>query len=257
MKPEFPRRLTASITGIDGAGKSTVSELVTETLSKDVQIAKLSRPVYSVKGGVKTAEYTKCMAVVDRIHEFADKRENRQLSLAANALDVILQGRVIEPGLRKKVNPDIVLGTRDYLIDPSVYSIFYAGFLGKKPPEERLEVFQKITGSRVRDIVFFLTVPPNEAVERIEKRMAEEREKSENVMREKWRHIHEQPHYLDQLQQEYYSVLKVVPQKGPVKIYEIDTTTKNKEQVADYISLTLREHLRKISKFSLPIPKTA
>lgn len=242
--------LTASITGIDGAGKSTVSEMVTASLSPDIRIAKISRPVYTVTELGKEMRYVRLMKAVDKIHGIADRRTSKKLSLAANAVDVILQGRLIEPGLIKDINPELVLGTRDYLVDPAVYATFYSRLLAGRTTERRVNVFQGITGSSIRDIIFFLTVPPDEAVARIERRMEAEKVGEKNPSRLKWRHMHEEVEHLENLQAEYYKALDVMRKKGTPDICEIDTSRYTQSEVADIISSTLRSRIKSLRAIS-------
>lgn len=238
-----PLPLTASITGIDGAGKSTVSEIVTSQLPSDLRIAKISRPVYSVTEGNKDLRYVGLMGVVDKLHARADARRSKRLSLAANALDVVVQGRVIEPRLSRRVNANLVLGTRDYIIDPSVYAVYYSRLLARRPVEQRLAFFQKLTGSKLRDVVFLLTVPPDEAVARIERRMAEEASGESNSSRQKWKHMHEREDHLERLQAEYYTAIATLSKAAQPEVHVIDTSKNNKAQVADKITSVLESRL--------------
>lgn len=234
--------LTVSITGIDGSGKSTVSQGVSHELGRDFRLAKVSRPTYSVVEGEKQFHFQEMIRKIDQLHAIADRAKNKPLSVTANAVNVILQGRVIEPTVIDRVRPDLVLGTRDLLIDPSVYAIFYSPILGKRDMDTRISFFQKLTGAEVRDVIFFLTVPPDEAVSRINKRIADE-SRGATTDRSKWRHMHEHADYLDQLQNEYYDALDVVELRGTPNIYEIDTSYLPQAEVEDFITQTLRNEL--------------
>lgn len=246
MKEPY-RPLTASITGIDGAGKSSVSTIVTNQLPCDVRIAKISRPVYSVTDGKTQPKYTRMMGVVDMVHAFADEKRSKNLSLAANAIDVVAQGRIIEPGLIRNVRPQLVLGTRDYLIDPSVYASYYSKFLSGRSMETRLDFFKRLTGSSIRDVIFFLTVPPDEAVARIDRRILDEAGGETNPARLKWKHMHEREDHLTMLQSQYHIALDILRKREKPAIYHIDTSKYTKEQVADQITSTLETHLAKQS----------
>ena len=204
MNKENLNPLKVSITGIDGAGKSTVTGIVVTTLGQDNRVARISRPAYSIVEGYKQNHYQRLLNVVDSLHEIADRTCNKRCVLCANVLNVLLQGRIIEPGLIRRIKPDIVIGSRDYLIDPAVYAIFYSPLLAKKNMDDRITHIQRMTGIYFRDIIFFLTVPPDEAVSRIEKRIALERANSTKPERKKWRHMHEQTHHLSLLQPQYY-----------------------------------------------------
>lgn len=243
MAKEGFNPLKVSITGIDGAGKSTVTRLIAAELGQEQRVARISRPSYTIVDGVKKGRYQKLLGAVDGLHAIADRTENPRYVLGVNALNVVLQGRVIEPGLIRKVQPDIVLGSRDYLIDPSVYAIFYSRKLGKRDMDSRLDYMQRVSGMNFRDVIFFLTVPPDEAVERIERRIALERQDPTRPEREKWRHMHEQPEHLARLQHEYTSALEVAQQRSNAKVFELDTSKLGQEEVASFVAATLRDFL--------------
>jgi len=243
MSNERFNPLKISITGIDGAGKSTVTGLAASELGLDQAVARISRPAYSIVDGHKKDRYQRLLRTIDRLHGIADRTENPRYVLCANALNVVLQGRVVEPGLIRKIQPDIVIGSRDYLIDPSVYAIFYSKSLRRKNMDERISIMQQISGMDFRDIIFLLTVPPDEAVARIEKRIELEKKDPMRPEREKWRHMHEQPEYLEMLQYEYKDALGVVRRRSDAKIFELDTSKLGQEEVTGYVVSTVRDFL--------------
>lgn len=242
---EKVRPLSVSITGIDGSGKSTVMNSLAEDLGQDINLLRISRPTFSIVEGEKRNHYTSLLRSIDALHHIADKTASPSCVLAANTVNVVLQGRVIEPSLIRSQNPELVVGTRDYLVDPSVYAIFYSPRLADKPMDERLKLMHRITGLPYREVIFFLTVPPDEAVARIEKRIQEERQKTTGVEREKWRHLHEYPDHLEMLQKEYYHAFDVVKdQSAQTLVYEIDTTLYPKAEIADLIGSQIRQTLQ-------------
>lgn len=243
MKEIDPSYFSVSITGIDGAGKSSVSQDVAKELGQDFRIAKVSRPTYSIVEGEKRIHFQELIGKIDQFHAIADRARSKCLSVTANAINIVLQGRVIEPSLIQSMQPELVLGTRDLLIDPSVYAVFYSPLLGRQDMNKRISFFQKITGAQVRDAIFFLTVPPDEAVSRINKRIAAESITSQTPDRLKWRHMHEQADHLDVLQREYYSALDVMRQQGDPQIFELDTSYLSQAEVGNFISQTLHESL--------------
>ncbi len=244
MSKEEIHPLKVSITGIDGAGKSTVTDFLASQLGEEERVARISRPSYSVVEGEKQFHYERLLGTVDRLHSFADHTRKPKLVLGANALNVVLQGRVIEPGLINKIKPNLVLGSRDYLIDPSVYAIYYSPRLAERSMDERLSYMQQISGLDFRDVIFFLTVPPQEAVARIERRIeSESQHLSGDKKREKWRHMHEQEEHLSTLQRGYEDALEVVYQRRRTPIYEIDTTASNPQQITDFIGNTIKDFL--------------
>lgn len=237
--------LRAVITGIDGAGKSTTAGIIAERMGKEYRLVKPgpSRPVYTIVDGEKQYHYQRIIGLIDQLHGLADKTKKPEFIGAVNAINVCLNGRVIEPSLIRRFQPELVLGARDFYIDPSVYSIVYQPHLARKPMNERIDFLRTVIGAPFRDIVFFLTIPPEEAVTRIERRIAKERQNPGASEREKWRHMHENPETLALLQHEYYGALTELQTRSPVQIYEINTLGMPQLQVANFIAYTIRNHI--------------
>lgn len=235
-----------SITGIDGSGKSTATDAVALELGKHYRVARVSRPAYSVVNGVKNPYYQRLLGAIDSLHATADKTENLRYVLWVNALHVALQGRVIEPGLIKKAKPDILLTSRDYIIDPAVYTSVYAPKYSAQNMVRKIKHMQRITGLSYRDVVFLLTVPPDVAMKRIEQRIAKEKLNPGAAEREKWLHVHEEPETLGNLQSGYFNALKIIQalsEKTQIEI--VDTYQQGEDEVAKYILIALRNLLSK------------
>lgn len=238
--------LKVAITGIDGAGKSTVTDKLALELGGTYRVARVSRPAFAVINGIKYPFYQRLLKAVDALHASADKTENMRNILWVNALHVALQGRVIEPGLIKAIKPDIVLTSRDYIIDPAVYASVYAPTYCSQNLKRKIRHMQRFTGLSFRDAVFLLTVSPEEAVQRIERRIAQEKLKPGVAEREKWRHLHENVATLGLLQQGYYAALAEVKQQSDkVQIEIVDTQTLDKDGVFQYILVLLQSLLSK------------
>ena len=235
--------LRTVITGIDGAGKSTTAGIIAEQMGKEFKLVKTGRPVYTMVDGDKQYHYQRVIELIDKMHCIADKSKKPNFIGGVNAINVLLNTRIIEPLLIRRFQPDLVLGTRDFHIDPAVYSIVYQPYLAKKSMSERIDFMETVTGTPYRNMVFFLTVPAEEAVSRIERRIAKERANPGTSEREKWRHLHENSQTLTRLQGEYYDALKTIQTKAPIIIYEINTFGIPHMQVADLISETIREHI--------------
>lgn len=241
--------LRAVITGIDGAGKSTTAGIIAKQMGKEYILVKPgpSRPVYTIVGGKKQYHYHRIIGLIDRLHGFADKTKNPGFIGAVNTINVYLNGRVIEPSLVQRFQPELVLGARDFYIDPAVYSVVYQPYLASKPMGERIDFLKTVIGAPFRDIVFFLTLSPEEAIERIKRRIAKERITPGAGEREKWRHLHENPETLTRLQTEYYDALRAIQSRSPVKIYEINTSGIPQIRVADFIATIIREYIQNIT----------
>lgn len=244
MKTEVLTPLKASITGIDGAGKSTATDLVAGAIGTECNVVRVSRPTYSIVEGEKRDHYQAMLGLLDKLHELADVTQMRGAIMATNALNVIMQGRMIEPHMIYANNPELVLGSRDYIVDPSVYAMFYSPTLAKMSMTDRIDHMQDITGLEFRDVIFFLTVPPEIAIQRIEQRIESESKKRSKYGRKKWRHIHETQQNLGMLQVEYYNAFDVIAKKSSTKIYEIDTTRMDQVEVYEKIANTLSAFLK-------------
>lgn len=244
MSYEREHPLKIAITGIDGAGKSTTLNRVVEQLGPEVsRIVTLGRKPYSVVDNQKRCHYGAITFLVDHLHQVADHTYNRRAVLATNALNVVLQGRFIEPSLVRKVQPELVMGARDYLLDSAVYVVVYSRSLKRLDMEDRIGVLKRLSGIEYRNMIFFLTVPPDEAVARIEKRIAEDQSNPYLHERVKWRHMHENPETLDMLQRQYYDAFRFAQSKSPANIYEINTADLPQEEVVGYITDKLRDRL--------------
>ena len=247
MRIQTQSPLKCVVTGIDGAGKSTTTSKVIDRLQGEYRrIAKPgpSRPVYTVVNEKKTHYYSFLIKVIDFLHGLADKTQSRTLISGVNSLNVVLNGRFAEPTLTRMISPDLIIGARDFYSDPIVYSNFYFPHLAKKPIHKRIDFIRFLTGADFRDVMFFLTVPAEEATERIASRIAQERKNPYSSEREKWNHMHERPDILASLQMAYFDVLHALRERAPhMYVYEIDTSSHTQEEVTDFITETIREHL--------------
>lgn len=234
--------LTASITGIDGTGKNTSLQTAVDRLSPTYKIGVLGKPAY-VADNLTTRNiiHRRLTQGSDMIHMAANKRRLKPLSTLASALDVATQGRVIQRKL-ENTNPSLIVGSRDYIIDPAVYSIFYAGIIAGKTPSQRLDFFRIASGMHLRDVIFQLTVDPDEAVQRIFKREKEQSGGNTNI-RTPGRYMHEERGHLEKLQNEYPVILAEVQRQGVKNIYTVNTSKLSEPQVADVVTATLEQHL--------------
>lgn len=246
MIAQKDRPVTVSITGIDGAGKSTAEVMTTQILIKEHSILKPSRPVYTIIDGKKQIHYANATRAIDNLHHYADRWHSRTLVSVVNAFSLILSSRVFEPTLIDKYHPEVVMHGRDYYIDPAVYSIFYSPQLGSRPMEERVDRLQQMFRAPFRDMVFFLDLSPEEAVTRITARLARERANPQATEREKWQHMHENVSVLTLLRAEYYSALSFLEDKSPqTTVFRIDMMDKRREEVAECVAAQINLRLRK------------
>lgn len=237
--------LKVSITGIDGSGKSTTLGMVVEHLKHDNRIVKASNPpIYSVVGGEREYHYRRAIRTMNLLRELADQTHNRVYASAVNAAYVLLQGRIIEPTLTHKVNPTIVLGDRDLLIDPAVYAIYYSPQLAQKPLGGRIDFLKRLTGSPHRDIIFFLSVSPEEAMRRLNERTTKGDADLNQDGGSKHRYMHENSYHLTRLHIEYQVALEEIQRRSKTEVVHIDTSGTLQADVALLITGEIRKRQR-------------
>lgn len=185
-----------------------------------------------------TQIYRRTTEAFDRMHQFSDAVKNPQLIMAVNALNVVVQARMIERSAALRM-PDVMASSRDPRLDPSVYLSYYAPDALEKrlSMKERIDRVQRLTGVD-RNLVVLLKVDPRIAVDRIEDRIASEaRLRAESggdsaTMRDKWRHMHENVDDLSMLASGYDHAVAALQEVQPTAVAIIDTTEKEKEDVA-------------------------
>lgn len=216
-----------AITGIDGAGKSSVVREVVETLAREYKICVTGRPGDFRYKDTTVTEYKHISEKIRELHEFADKTKNKCLVGLANFVNVAFVG-FVERSMINKYNPDLVIIQRDMIIDPTVYSAYYFPKISKEMSiDEKLDYTKKVSNVTYRDLLIFLTVSANTAVQRIEKRNIEENRE--------WRHIHENEKSLEDLSNGYYNTLKVAHSREGLNVVEINTEKYTKEEIVDVI----------------------
>lgn len=222
----------ASITGIDGTGKDSVTDLAAELLGKEYDIVKVTPPVYSIRNGNKTFEFSTLLNTYDLMNEAAVRSRSNKAILFVNAVYVLLQTRIIEPSLVERYQPDVVIGARDMLVDPAVYASYYAkGTLGAKNERGRILTMHRLTKTPFRDSITLLTAQPRTALERIRHQMTENNEESHDT-RKRLLYAHEDHENLRLLAQSYNRVLDVLRTIHPTPVLEISTDEKTQDDVA-------------------------
>ncbi len=235
MKQQKQERqpLRVSITGIDGAGKDTIARNALQKLSEDgLRVMKLGRPAYLFVDGQQRQVYKRTTERIDAMHQAADVGRDARRIMAVNALNVVVQSRVLEKlAVQPKLGVDVLASSRDSRVDPTVYFDFYAsnGLQSTVDMRRRLRAMQHLTGIS-RDLIVLLKVDPDVAVERIESRLADEQKlriesgKEQAGMRDKWRHMHENVTDLGWLSERYDEALDLLQEVSPTPVVVIDTT---------------------------------
>lgn len=234
-----------AVTGVDGVGKSTATWHALEALAKENQlkIVKPNPPAELITPAGRINQYIGLYRLVDRLHGLADRRRSRTSILIVNSLRVALQGRIVEPGLVRRHRPDLIVTTRDLITDSAVYQVFYTPRQLLRPIPERIARAKRVSGTAYRDLILFLTVDPQEAMRRIEKRIEEEKAKAPEITRAHWLHMHENQKAILLLQAEYYQVIPYVRRQNPTRIIEVDTLEYSREEVSNIIAQEVRAYL--------------
>jgi len=237
-----------AITGPDGSGKSTTARMVALRLGEDFRVVQPgpSRPVYAVLNRRIEYPFQRLIHLIHRLHALADRTRLRFVVGAVNTLNVLVCARVIEPSMVQRFAPDLVLSGRDFRVDPCVYSSVYLPAFAELSLRTRLEWLGRLTGVAFNDVVFFLTVPPGEAIRRIDARIVAERSDPRSIAETRswrWRHIHEDPQTLAFLQREFFRAFDVLQGQWPVHVYEIDTSDLPQAEVVEFIVTTVRAYM--------------
>lgn len=236
------------ITGPDGAGKSTTARAVALQLGRDYRVVQPgpSRPVYAVVDREMKYPFQTMMKFIHWLHRVADETRKPALVGAVNVLNVLFCTRVVSPFFIRRFKPDVILAARDAWVDPSVYSSIYVPLFAKQSLERRIQQMKWITGVPSSHIIFFLTVSPEEAIRRINARIHAEKTNPEMIARtrsSRWRHIHEDPETLHYLQNEFFNAFRILQQRYPVQVREINSSAMPQSQVVDSIAGTIRGYL--------------
>ena len=223
-----------SIIGIDGSGKSSTALRAIHSLSYQFPICKTGRNPFSVWKG----DISYCLPGVANFFEGLFKRvdvhKKRQWIGLTRLLFVFFQGW-LEPYMIKKYHPDLVMTTRCMIIDSAIYGDFYYPSLSRKMGiADKLKLTRQYSRLPFRNLYFFLRTPVHTAMERIHRRISEDHPEV-TYGRDYWLHLHENEESLQLLDQKFRDTLQVAQSMAPFKIAEIDTVTRNEEEVAQCI----------------------
>lgn len=233
--------IETSTTGIDGSGKTTACLKASEKLAKDgYLVMDLSRPLIEYRGDAQVEHFGRLVSVINAMRVFADASNSRKIAFTANLAVVLLQTRLIEVIALQRVRPEITMTSRDYIIDPVVYATYYSKKLMADHKERRMKQTQLLTGSRHKDIIFWLTLDPEVAIQRIGNRSAD----SGAAVSSRHRYMHENVDSLRGLQEEYRSAFLVVQRVSPnTEIYELRSDRLDPDDIADNMTRHINSRL--------------
>jgi thymidylate kinase len=235
-----------SVTGIDGSGKSTSIAKVVDNISKEYLTAKIGRPTYVNGPNMNQKQYlfTNLNNTIDKAHSLADNIESKLLVASVSSLSRFAITH-IENGVFSKFNPEVTIYSRDKIVDPAVYSTFYFPFTKKWSAEIRINIAKNIQfNTKPSDTIIYLDIDPKIAVERIEKRIEEEKTKSSD--RNKWKHMHENVENLSSLRHFYEEALSHMEKKFNTEVITINVDNNTLNEVSSKIEDIIRKDLIKV-----------
>lgn len=234
-----------AIIGIDGSGKSSCFEGLLDTLSQNKSVAgigdkvlvsdnkgKLSVPKDILRVQFKSAlgilvkmckskftyEISKLTELVSRskIHDTILKRYKPEYVITDGSplINILAWGRYYHP---EHFNEKECLNATSYLAGRKKISSNEASYFLKHIPE--LILINRIYRARLKipDVIIFLKIDPEEALERIRSRGKEIQ-------------VHERKDFLNRLQEAYVFVCKMMRQEFAVKVFEIDVSALTKNE---------------------------
>ena len=95
----------------------------------------------------------------------------------------------------------------------------------------KLKIAQQWSRLPFRDLYFLLGTPIQMAMDRIHKRISQDHPEL-SYGRDYWLHLHEHEDILRFLDQKFRETLLVAQAMAPLKVIEVDTSSRNEEEVA-------------------------
>lgn len=131
------KKSSVAITGIDGAGKSTVSAKIREALkSKGISDSLVMRcPVFHETPNAPLAELSRDL---DAFSSIADELKSVELKAIAQFIQTTLFGYV-KNNLTETFGPDLLIHERHAVIDCYAYGRFYAELMDSPPDQKQYE----------------------------------------------------------------------------------------------------------------------
>lgn len=229
--------LKVSVTGIDGAGKDTVTEAVLADIarSEGLVTAKLGRPSLQFEGSEVQDIFPWITGFYNRCHLYTQEKKMSLSAAAVNALYVLIQARALEP-LLERDGVDLLATIRDSRIDPAIHMTIYGpGALNScMSLEQRIRLMQRLTHTE-RDAIFWLNADPRVAFRRVRENI----EVEQSLGTRGGGDIHETADNLQMLSLAYRPAMIALRNQKLTPIIEVDTTERTVDEtigvVKDYI----------------------
>lgn len=208
---------TASITGIDGSGKTTTVNAVANLLSGTYSVgvlASLRNFSYVFHKGEQKFLFPELSSKIASLYEKG--QDYNPLALFASCIShVVLQGRLIEPHIIRNYNPDFLITDRNRLVDSIIMFMTY-GITGI-PMRVMASVVEAIGGKSVTDDLILLTVDLETA-----HRRASRGKRSDN---------HESRENLKKMEALYPMVIALLASMGRIKTWTSIDSEVNPQEV--------------------------
>lgn len=231
-----------SFIGIDGSGKSTVSDSIVNDLSDSELVLRTgpSLPVYLTHKGQRR-DFTGFLArSASAISMFSRRVGLKSLVSISSAISASTIARRIEPAVINNYKPDIVIECRNFKVDAKVYSQKYLPLFSLLPDKQKIRVLEYLVGSNNPDTLFYIKVDPEIAIERINRDVGLVGTKKIR----KFKDVHENVNDLSRLQCGYdLAISQLFPCGGGTKVYQIDSGTKSISEMVDEIRTVVRDDL--------------
>lgn len=234
--------LEVTVTGIDGSGKSTTISYLVDRLAKDYVVAHSGRPAYIFGPEMDQRKYLfeNSINSIDKVNELGDMIESKTAVAMANIVNVLAWGRRHKK-IIKEYAPDIIFSGRHRTIDSAVYSTYYFPGTSNLPHTMRTTIAEEITRTGQPDLLVYLNITPDAAVRRINDRIEKENQETE-LVRPKWKHMHENPNDLEMLKKEYEKILRYYDKLGwNIQVIDVEKVSQN--EVVDKVEKLIREEL--------------
>lgn len=241
-----------TFSGIDGSGRSTVIDTLSRRfLDIGLKTVHPYRPSFAdTPEDGRQYFHVGLNSAMDGLHRFLDYNEQKLLVGLLNMGYGKVQAFIEEHAVRR-FNPDLVLVSRNQLLDPAVYSTYYFPFSRKLSPEARLRVAALINKLAVPNLHLYMDLDPELAYTRILKRIEEEKAKG-NSHRRKWSHMHENVKDMTFLRERFEETLEILVQKNIIRV----DASRPKEEVADEIFQLIKSGMGSLQNPSiLPAPQ--
>lgn len=220
--------LKASISWIDGCGKSSTIAWTTESLGQEYLIAKVGRPSYIFgPSNLKEEINNNISSKIEKYRPIVNKRWLRPIIAWLNAVFAINQW-IITENILKDYQPDILINSRDTIIDSIVYSSFYIPPTRHIGTNIKINALQYLTQSQLPNMFIYMDIDPENSIERIIK---------------SWRPLdrHETVENLTNLRNHYEEIMSYLYGHTSTSARPIDVNELTLPQVIKLMSNTIKE----------------